>query len=202
MKTIVLPQISNPAQKEEGSVPHSYQSLFDGYRCKCQFEMYHFKLILIVIDHGRTWELERQKITCLLNIKVSALLVGFVNFAKTIPAMHAWNLIQYLPFHIKTDQRESWFPKKVHLNYHPKYHLNYHPKYTLQRHQYHSQGTLLCCCSDPIPSSKWVLILSNGSRLKIHTHQNYSTLHFTSQNNCFPHPQLCGLNSISSRRGL
>ena len=49
-----LPQISDPAQKEEGSVPHSYQSLFDGYRCKCQFEMYHFKLILMVIDHGRT----------------------------------------------------------------------------------------------------------------------------------------------------
>ena len=37
--------------------------------------------------------------------------------------------------------RESWF--------------NYHPKYTLQRHQNHSQWTLFCRCSYPIPSSKW-----------------------------------------------
>ena len=38
-----------------------------------------------------------------------------------------------------------------------KAHLYYHPKYALQRHQYHSQRTLLCCCSHSIPLSKQMI---------------------------------------------
>ena len=38
-----------------------------------------------------------------------------------------------------------------------KAHLYYHPKYALQRHQYHSQRTLFCCCSDSIPLSKQMI---------------------------------------------
>ena len=175
MKTIVLPQISNPAEEEERPVSHSYQSLFEGYRRKCQNHICHLKLILINHKWSRKdiifVETETtKKITCLLNIKVSALLVGFVNFAKTIPAMHAWNLIQYLPFHIVKGKLVQLSPqiysaetsisnkyqtniKQILNRYQRNIHLNYHPKYTLQRHQYHSQRTFFCCCSYPIPSS-------------------------------------------------